>query len=165
VGTAWRRDFFLLILKMLRVFEDFVELSARIEEMFTTKMGIVRLTGGRCNQLVHAAYFTDAQPRLSYHRHRFPAEIISYCVWLYFRFALSFRDVEEMLAMRGVSLSYETVREWCLTSDRLLSLEDGSMLEALKRLDNKIIHLPGRLKDRPDPDRLALRFERFKAVA
>src|SRR5258708_7345798 len=49
-----------------------------------------------------------------YHRHRFPAEIISHCVWLYFRFGLSFRDVEEMLAMRGVSLSYETVREWCL---------------------------------------------------
>src|SRR6266478_7831277 len=49
-----------------------------------------------------------------YHRHRFPAEIISHCVWLYFRFALSFRDVEEMLAMRGVYLSYETVREWCL---------------------------------------------------
>src|SRR5258705_2686500 len=49
-----------------------------------------------------------------YHRHRFPTEIISHCVWLYFRFALSFRDLEEMLAMRGVSLSYETVREWCL---------------------------------------------------
>ena len=49
-----------------------------------------------------------------YHRHRFPAEIISHCVWLYFRFALSFRDVEEMLAMRGVALTYETVREWCL---------------------------------------------------
>src|SRR5882762_7705538 len=49
-----------------------------------------------------------------YHRHRFPAEIISHCVWLYFRFALSFRDVKEMLAMRGVFLSYETVREWCL---------------------------------------------------
>jgi putative transposase len=48
-----------------------------------------------------------------YHRHRFPAEVISHCVWLYFRFALSFRDVEKMLAMRGVSLSYETVREWC----------------------------------------------------
>ncbi len=46
-----------------------------------------------------------------YHRHHFPAEIISHCVWLYFRFSLSFRDVEEMLAMRGVSLSYETVRE------------------------------------------------------
>jgi putative transposase len=49
-----------------------------------------------------------------YHRHRFPAEIISHSVWLYFRFALSFRDVEEMLAMRGVALSYETIREWCL---------------------------------------------------
>jgi putative transposase len=47
-----------------------------------------------------------------YHRYRFPAEIISHCVW--FRFALSFRDVEEMLAMRGVALTYETVREWCL---------------------------------------------------
>ncbi|HEY5401287.1 MAG TPA: IS6 family transposase [Pyrinomonadaceae bacterium] len=49
-----------------------------------------------------------------YHRHRFPAEIISHCVWLYFRFTLSFRDVEEMLAMRGVVLTLETVREWCL---------------------------------------------------
>ena len=49
-----------------------------------------------------------------YHRQRSPAEIISHCVWLYFRFALSFRDVEEMMASRGVSLSYETVREWCL---------------------------------------------------
>src|SRR5258705_4230780 len=46
--------------------------------------------------------------------HRFTAEIISHCVWLYFRFALSFRDVEEMLPMRGVALTYETVREWCL---------------------------------------------------
>jgi putative transposase len=49
-----------------------------------------------------------------YHRHRFPAEIISHCVWLYFRFPLSFRDVEEMLVMRGVKLSYETIREWTL---------------------------------------------------
>lgn len=44
-----------------------------------------------------------------YLRHRFPSEIISHCVWLYFRFSLSFRDVEEMLAMRGVFLTYETV--------------------------------------------------------
>lgn len=49
-----------------------------------------------------------------YLRHRFPPEIISHSVWLYFRFALSFRDVEEMLAMRGVTLTYETVRYWCL---------------------------------------------------
>src|SRR6267142_2698542 len=49
-----------------------------------------------------------------YQRHRLTAEIISHCVWLYFRFTLSFRDDEEMLAMRGISLSYETAREWCL---------------------------------------------------
>jgi putative transposase len=49
-----------------------------------------------------------------YRRHRFPAEIISHTVWLYFRFALSFRDVEEIMAMRGVTLTYETIREWCL---------------------------------------------------
>src|ERR1700716_3177148 len=55
-----------------------------------------------------------------YHRHRFPAKIISHSVWLYFRFALSFRDVEEMLAIRGVALTYETVREWCHNSLRLM---------------------------------------------
>jgi transposase-like protein len=44
-----------------------------------------------------------------YHRHRFPAEIISHCVWLYFRFPLSFRDVEEMLAKRGVVLTLEAI--------------------------------------------------------
>jgi transposase-like protein len=49
-----------------------------------------------------------------YHRHRFPAEIISHCVWLYFRFNLSYGDVAEMMAMRGLSLSYETIRYWCL---------------------------------------------------
>ena len=48
-----------------------------------------------------------------YRRHRFPAEIISHCVWLYFRFALSYRDVEEIMTMRGVTLTYETIREWC----------------------------------------------------
>ena len=57
-------------------------------------------------------------PRVSsvnpYKGHRFPAEIISHCVWLYFRFSLSFRDVEEMMAERGVVVSYESIREWCL---------------------------------------------------
>jgi hypothetical protein len=48
-----------------------------------------------------------------YRGHRFPKEIISWCVWLYFRFGVSFRDVEEMMAARGVLLSYETVRRWC----------------------------------------------------
>jgi putative transposase len=49
-----------------------------------------------------------------YTRHRFPAEVISYAVWLYFRFPLSLRMVEEMLAARGIEMSYETVRQWAL---------------------------------------------------
>jgi len=50
-------------------------------------------------------------------------------------------------------------------SDRLLSQKDGPLLETLKRLDGGEIHLPGRLKDRPDRDRLAMRYEIFKAAA
>jgi putative transposase len=48
-----------------------------------------------------------------YKRHRFPAEIISHSVWLYYRFSLSYRDVEELMAERGVILTYEAVRYWC----------------------------------------------------
>ena len=50
----------------------------------------------------------------SYKGFRFPQEIISHAVWLYFRFCLSYRDVEELLAERGVVVTYETVRQWCL---------------------------------------------------
>jgi putative transposase len=49
-----------------------------------------------------------------HHRHRFPAEIISHAVWLYHTFSLSFRDIELLLAERGITLSYETVRRWCM---------------------------------------------------
>ena len=49
-----------------------------------------------------------------YLRHRFPAEIISRCVWLYFCFCLSFRDIEELMRKRGIIASYETIRWWCL---------------------------------------------------
>ena len=51
----------------------------------------------------------------SYHGYRFPSEIISHVVWLYYRFALSFRDVEDLLAQRHITVSYETIRQWCLT--------------------------------------------------
>ena len=47
-----------------------------------------------------------------YRRHRFPPEVICYAVWLYFRFPLSLRMVEEMLAERGICVTYETVRQW-----------------------------------------------------
>ena len=50
--------------------------------------------------------------KISYRRHRFPPEIIQHAVWLYFRFPLSFRIVEDLLAERGIDVSYETVRRW-----------------------------------------------------
>ena len=50
--------------------------------------------------------------KLSYHRDRYPSIVIQQAIWLYFRFALSYRDVEDMLAERGVDVSYETVRRW-----------------------------------------------------
>ncbi len=49
-----------------------------------------------------------------YARHRFPAEVISYAVWLYFRFPLSLRMIEEILAGRGIAVGHETVRQWAL---------------------------------------------------
>ena len=57
-------------------------------------------------------------PAPSYHGYRFPADIISHTVWLYFRFSLSFRDVEDLLAQRGVTVTYETIRQWCRTFGR-----------------------------------------------
>ena len=52
--------------------------------------------------------------KLSYRRHRFHPDIIRQAVWLYFRFTMSFRDVEDLLAERGIDVSYETVRLWVL---------------------------------------------------
>jgi len=51
---------------------------------------------------------------LSYRRHRFPPPIIQHAIWFYLRFTLSYRDVEELLAERGLDISYETVRRWVL---------------------------------------------------
>ena len=51
----------------------------------------------------------------SYHGYRFPPEIISHAVWLYHRFCLSFRDAEDLLAQRGITVTYETIRQWCRT--------------------------------------------------
>jgi putative transposase len=66
-------------------------------------MGIVKLTAVGDNRLMESLY----------RRHRFPPEIISHAVWLYHRFTLSFRDVEDLLAERGVTVSYEAIRSWC----------------------------------------------------
>ena len=48
-----------------------------------------------------------------YRGYRFPSEIISHAIWLYHRFCLSFRDIEDLLAERGIVVSYETIRSWC----------------------------------------------------
>ena len=52
--------------------------------------------------------------QISYKRHRFPPQVIQHAVWLYFRFTLSFRDVEDLLAERGLDVSYESIRYWVL---------------------------------------------------
>jgi len=59
----------------------------------------------------------------TYKGFRFPPEIISHAVWLYFRFSLSFRDVEELLAQRGIVVTYETVRQWCLKFGQMYANE------------------------------------------
>ncbi len=55
----------------------------------------------------------------TYKRHRFPPAIISYAVWLYFRFNLSHRDIEDLLAQRGIIVSYESIRLWCIKFGRM----------------------------------------------
>src|SRR5262249_22257215 len=76
--------------------------------------GVVKLTSPLAQFLSFVPYSPHETPTPNpYKRHRFPAEIISHCVWLYFRFCLSYRDVEELMAERGVLLTYEAVCYWC----------------------------------------------------
>lgn len=83
---------------------------------------------------------------ISYQRHRFPAEIISHAVWLYHRFCLSFREVEELLAERGIIVSYESVRRWCLKFTpayaRRLKKRQGRLGDAW-HLDEVVITIQG----------------------
>ena len=58
---------------------------------------------------------------ISFKRHRFPADVIRHAVWLYFRFSLSFRDVEELMAQRGIDVSYETIRCWTIKFGPLIA--------------------------------------------
>jgi putative transposase len=58
---------------------------------------------------------------ISFKRHRFPADVIRHAVWLYFRFSLIFRDVDELLARRGIDVSYETIRCWTIKFGPLIA--------------------------------------------
>ena len=74
-------------------------------------------------------------------------------------------DLNRRGSWKRTKVPYQSEPYRMHVSDRLLGQNDGSMLEALKCLNGEAIHLPSRVKDRPDRDRLALRFERFKAAA
>ncbi len=60
---------------------------------------------------------------ISYTRHRFPPAVIQDAVWLYLRFTLSYRDIEDLLAERGLDISYETVRRWVTKFGQLFAHE------------------------------------------
>src|ERR1700737_3595057 len=97
-----------------------------------------------------------------YAGHRYPAEIISYAVWLYFRFPLSLRMVEEMLAARGISVTHETIRQWGLKFGREFANRirrraphrgDGTVKLAESRLGrSRVARVNGRDEDASRPD-------------
>ncbi len=85
----------------------------------------------------------------SYRGYRFPPEIISHAVWLYHRFGLSFRDVEDLLAERGVTVTHEAIRQWCRTFGldyaRRLRRRRGRMGDTWY-LDEVFVKIQGRLQ-------------------
>ena len=80
------------------------------------------------------------------HGYRFPPLIISHAVWLYHRFCLSFRDAEDLLAQRGITVSYETIRSWCRTFGpayaRLLRRRQGRVGDTWN-LDELFVNIQG----------------------
>jgi putative transposase len=82
-----------------------------------------------------------------YARHRFPSEVISHAIWLYFRFPLSLRMVEEMLAARGILVSHETVRQWALKFGQSFAHQIRRCLPAVGdkwHLDEVVISIAGK---------------------
>jgi len=86
-------------------------------------------------------------PAASYHGYRFPPEIISHAVWLYHRFCLSFRDTEDLLAQRGITVSYEAIRQWCRRFGpayaRILRRRQGRLGDTW-HLDELFVNIHGR---------------------
>lgn len=68
-------------------------------------------------------------PSISYKRHRFPPEIIAHAVWLYCRFNMSLREVEELLQERGIDVSYETIRRWVAKFGPVIARDRGRIGE------------------------------------
>ncbi|MDA1095594.1 MAG: IS6 family transposase [Acidobacteria bacterium] len=74
-----------------------------------------------------------------YRGYRFPPEVIAHAVWLYHRFGLSFRNVEDLLAERGITVTYETIRQWCLT----FGLDDARRLRPRRGHHGDMWYLDG----------------------
>jgi hypothetical protein len=81
---------------------------------------------------------------VGYKRHRFPPAIIAHAVWLYFRFPLSLRLVEEMLLERGIVVSYETVRRWAMKATLAKAARQASFDCRLDDLRRERAGNPGR---------------------
>ncbi len=83
---------------------------------------------------------------ISYSRHRFPPDVIRHAVWLYFRFTLSFRDVEDLMAERGIELSYDTIRCWTQKFGQLFARNlrrSRSRPTARWHLDEMVVKISG----------------------
>ena len=86
--------------------------------------------------------------KISYGRHRFHPDIIQQAVWLYFRFTMSYRDVEDLLADRGVDVSYEMVRLWVLKFGPVYARQIRKRREPMFNawhLDEVFVNISGRL--------------------
>jgi putative transposase len=86
-----------------------------------------------------------AMKAISYARHRFPPDIIRHAVWLYLRFTLSYRDVEDLLAERGLTLSNESMRRWVLKFGPMIAKNLRERPKAYTRwhLDEMVVSLSG----------------------
>ena len=87
---------------------------------------------------------------VSFARHRFPPDVIRQVVWLYFRFTLSFRDIEDLMALRVIDLSYETIRMWTWKFGRIFAhnmRKSRAAPSARWHLDEMVVRIGG--KSRP----------------
>jgi putative transposase len=80
----------------------------------------------------------------TYKRHRFPPDIISYAVWLYYRFNLSHRDIEDLLSERGITVSREAIRLWCIKFGASLARVLNKHTEVTEALLSVLVRKAGR---------------------
>ncbi len=112
---------------------------------------------------------------VSYARHRFPADVIRHAVWLYFRFTLNFRDVEDLMAERGIDVSYEAIRCWTLKFGQIFAhnlrrsraspTRRWHLDEMLVRIDGQRMYLWRAVDDEGEVLDMLVQMRRNKAAA